>query len=53
MKNYRNRQTYYGAVDLLTQELWIKKAKTDDRLHTVNLMKYLQSRKLNSHLLII
>jgi putative transposase len=53
VKNYRDRQTYYGAVDLFTQELLIKKAKTADGLHTVNFMEYLQSQRPNSRLLII
>ena len=53
VKNYRDRQTYYGAVDLLTQELLIQTAhrprrgplglrteqaaKTADGMQTVNL----------------
>ena len=42
VKNYRDRQTYYGAVDLLTEELLIQKAKTADGTRTVNFVKYLQ-----------
>lgn len=34
--NYRDRQTYYGAVDLVSQELLIQKAKTANGTQTVN-----------------
>ena len=53
VKNYRDRQTYYGAVDLITQELLIQKAKTADGTETVNFVKYLQTQRPNSRLLII
>ena len=69
VKNYRDRQTYYGAVDLLTEELLIQKAhrprrgflgvrteqaaKTADGTRTVNFVKYLQSQRPDSRLLLI
>lgn len=43
--NYRDRQTYYGAVDLFSQELLIQKTKTTDGTQTVNFVKYLQSQR--------
>jgi transposase len=53
VKNYRERQTYYGAVDLLSCELLIQKAQTADSAHTISFVKYLQSQRPNSRLLII
>ena len=51
--NYRDRQTYYGAVDLVSQELLLMKAKTADGTQTVNFVKYLQSQRPNSRLILI
>lgn len=51
--NYRDRQTYYGAVDLVSQELLIKKAKTANGTETVNFVEYLQSQRPNSRLILI
>ena len=51
--NYRDRQTYYGAVDLVSQELLLMKAKTTDGTQTVNFVKYLQSQRPNSRLILI
>ena len=51
--NYRDRQTYYGAVDLFSQELLIQKTKTADGTQSVNFVKYLQSQRPNSRLILI
>ncbi|NBD32536.1 MAG: transposase [Cyanobacteria bacterium] len=47
--NYRDRQTYYGAIDLYH----LQKAKTADGEQTVDFIKYLQRQRPKSRLLII
>jgi len=53
MLNQRERQTYYGAVDILTGEFYIVPLATGNGKNTVEYVKYLQKILNNKKIMII
>ncbi len=53
MTNQKERQTYYGAVNLLTSEFHLKESITGDGQNTVSFVKWLQSKYPNKPIWII
>jgi transposase len=52
INNYQDRQTYYGALNLLEPDLILEKYSTGNRVNTVKFVKGLQSKNNKKRLLI-
>jgi transposase len=48
--NQKERQTYYGAVNLLTDEVHVQEAETGDGEHTVAFVQALQAKHPNKQI---
>ena len=53
MTNQRERQTYYGAVDLYNKEFLLRAYDKADSSSTVSFLKYLRNKRKGKKLLII
>ena len=53
VNNYKDRQTYYGALNILEPELVLEKYSTGNGDNTVNFVKHLQTRNLGKRLLLL
>ena len=52
INNYQDRQTYYGALNLLEPDLILEKYSTGNGENTVKFVKILQSKNIGKRLLI-
>ncbi len=53
MTNYRNKQTYYGAVDYHTGEFLVKADPKGNSDHTIDFLQYLQAQSPGQRLLVV
>ena len=53
VKNYRDSQTYYGALDCLTGEVMLLPAQTANTASTIKFVEYLQAQAPNTKLALI
>ena len=53
VNNYKDRQTYYGALNILEPELFLEKYSPGNGDNTVNFVKHLQTRNLGKRLLLL
>ena len=51
--NYRNKQTYFGAVDYYTGEFLVKAYPKGNSDHTIEFLQYLQTQSPEQRLLVI
>ena len=50
--NYKNRQTYYGALDLFNSKLYVEEYKTGNGNNTVDFLKKLSHKNPLSKIII-
>lgn len=53
MTNYRNKQTYFGAVDYHTGEFLVKAYPKGNSDHTIEFLQYLQAQSPGQRLVVI
>lgn len=53
VKNYRDSQTYYGAIDCVTQKMFLCSYKTANSSSTIEFVKYLQAQNPKAKIVLI